>query len=131
MSNRKSSTFTEVELEFMQILWDQDEMNTDDIQKMLNDQDRNLTDGSIRKVLSILMEKGHIERRREGRSFFYKVKTVKEHAKRNIVSDMLKRAFSGSASSLVAALLDSNEVDDEDIEKIKVMIEKREQEAQE
>jgi BlaI family transcriptional regulator, penicillinase repressor len=131
MSNRKSSTFTEVELEFMQILWDQDEMNTDDIQKMLNKQDRNLTDGTIRKVLSILMEKGHVERRREGRSFFYKVKTVKEHAKRNIVSDMLKRAFSGSASSLVAALLDSNEVDDEDIEKIKVMIEKREQEAQE
>ena len=74
MARRKSSTFTEVELEFMNIIWEHDEVSTEDIQKFLEENDRYLTDGSIRKILSILMTKGHLERRKMGRRFYYKAK---------------------------------------------------------
>ena len=130
MSGRKSSTFTEVELEFMQILWDHEEMSTEEVQNALKAQDRELADGSIRKILSILLEKGHLTRTRQGRGFLYRARVVREQTKRNIVQDMLKRAFSGSVTGMVATLLDNPDLKREDVEEIKRLInahEKREQ----
>ena len=72
MGRRKSSTFTEVELEFMQVIWAAGEVSTDHVLEVLKGRGRNLSDGSIRKVLSILVQKGHLTRRREGRAFLYK-----------------------------------------------------------
>ena len=71
MPRRKSRTLTEVELEFMQILWGAGELTTEEVQSALRDQRRKLSDGSIRKMLSILVEKGYLSRRREGRGYLY------------------------------------------------------------
>ena len=78
MARRKSPTFTEVELEFMQIIWAHGEVSTEDIQIALREQGRDLSDGSIRKILSILMNKGHLNRRRVGRGFIYRAKKQKK-----------------------------------------------------
>ena len=122
MARRKSSTFTEVELEFMNIIWEHGEVSTEDIQKSLEENDRYLTDGSIRKILSILMTKGHLERRKMGRRFYYKAKVEETLAHKNIIQDILKRAFAGSAPLMVAALLGSRGVKKGDIEEIKRLI---------
>ena len=127
MARRKSPTFTEVELEFMQIVWDQEEVTTEDMQNILRTQDRDLSDGSIRKILSILMDKGHLERHRVGRSFIYHPKENRQQAHRSIIQDMLKRAFDNSASLLVAALLDTRKVTREEIEEIKHLIKEHEE----
>ncbi|MCE5251714.1 BlaI/MecI/CopY family transcriptional regulator, partial [bacterium] len=80
MPGRKSSTFTEVELEFMQIIWASGEVSTEDVQTTLRERGRELSDGAIRKILSILMTKGHLSRRRSGKSFYYRAKVHKEQA---------------------------------------------------
>ena len=123
MARRKSPTFTEVELEFMHIIWDRDEVTTDDIQNVLKERGRDLSDGSIRKILSILLSKGHLTRRRLGRSFYYKPRVEKNQAQRNMVQDLLKRAFDGSVSHMVAALFDSRSIDKNDIAEVKRLIE--------
>ena len=102
MARRKSRTLTDVELEFMQIIWQQDEISTEEIQQALLKQDRNLADGSIRKVLSILTDKGYLARRREGRGFLYHALVERTLANSNMVTDLLKRAFGGSAALMVA-----------------------------
>jgi len=130
MARRKSSTFTEVELEFMNIIWDQKEVSTEDIQNTLNKSGRKLSDGSIRKILSILMNKGHLTRRREGRSYYYKANVHKYRAHRKMVQDLLKRAFGGSAPEMVAALLDSRDIKNGDIKEIKRLIKEHEREEQ-
>jgi len=122
MARRKSPTFTEVELEFMQVVWGQGEVTTEDMQNILRTQNRDLTDGSIRKILSILIDKGHLERRRVGRSFIYRAKENRKQAHRSIIQDILKRAFDNSASLLVAALLDTRKVTHKEIEEIKQLI---------
>ena len=126
MARRKSPTFTEVELEFMHVIWNQGEVTTEDIQNTLGEKGRELSDGSIRKILSILMNKGHLLRRRVGRGFLYRAKEQKNQAHRNIVQDILKRAFEGSPSLMVAALLDSRDVSRSDIEEIKRLIKEHE-----
>jgi len=128
MPGRKSPTFTEVELEFMQIIWDLGKVSTEDVQNTLSERGRELSDGAIRKILSILMEKGHLTREKKGRSFLYSAKVPKEQAHHNMVRDLLTRAFSGSVTRMAAALLNSSEVSDDDIDEIKRLIAERERE---
>jgi BlaI family transcriptional regulator, penicillinase repressor len=125
MARRTSKTLTEVELEFMQILWRVRESTPDGIQDQLLTQERDLTGGSIRKILSILMRKGYVVRRKQGKSFYYRPVVERERAQGSMIGDMLTRMFGGSAVHLVAALLDSHEVPGEDLDTIEKLIEKR------
>ncbi len=128
MGRRKSRTFTEVELEFMQVVWAAGEVSTNHVQEVLDGRGRNLSDGSIRKILSILVKKGHLTRRREGRAFLYKPKVREGQANRKMVQDLVKRAFGGSAALMVAALIDSNPLNERDLKDIKRLIAKPEKE---
>ncbi len=123
MARRKSPTYTEVELEFMHIIWELGEVTTEDMQRTLEERNRPLSDGSIRKILSILLAKGHVERRRDGRSFYYKAKVDKDNARKNMVQDLLKRAFDGSVSLMVAALFDSRDLQKDDLQAVRRLIE--------
>lgn len=126
MARRKSTTLTEVELEFMRIVWSREEVTTEDIQNTLGENDRHLTDGAIRRVLAILMEKGYLSRRRQGIGFFYKARVEKESAYGSIFRDLLNRAFDGSGSLMIASFLDTVDIKRDELDQIKRLIEDRE-----
>ena len=117
---------TDVELEFMKVLWADGELSTEQVQKALRGQGRLLADGSIRKVLSILVAKGYAARRAEGRGFLYRATAPMEQAQRSMLLDLAGRAFGGSAALMVAALLDERSVRKGEIEQIKKLIAKHE-----
>lgn len=123
---QKDGKLTEVELEFMQILWDQGEALTEDVQRALDAQGRRLTGGTIRKVLKILMRKGHVSRRALKRGFLYRARVPGAQAQKSLVRDFVKRAFGGSAAMMVAALIDTREVGKKDLDEIKRLIAEKE-----
>ena len=129
MPQPRTRTLTKVELEFMQIIWKRREATTEDIMEELSAKGRHLSDGAVRRMLAILIEKGYLSRRRSGMAFIYKAEVAEEQATRKILKDLLERAFKGKASLLVAALLDSRSIDKKDIRKIKKLIEDREKEG--
>ncbi len=129
MARRKASTFTEVELEFMHVVWESGEVSTEDVQRVLRRSGRELSDGSIRKVLSILVKKGHLTRRKTGRSFLYKAKIPQKKANIKMVQDLLKRGFRGSPSLMVAALLENRALGKRDLKKIQELITEYEKES--
>jgi len=126
MARHKSRTMTDVELEFMKVLWEEGELSTEQVQKALRGQGRLLADGSIRKVLSILVAKGYAARRAEGRGFLYRATAPIEQAQRSMLLDLAGRAFGGSAALMVAALLDTRSVRKGEIEQIKKLIARHE-----
>ena len=128
MPRRKSRTLTEVELEFMQIVWELGEVTTEDVLEQLRRQGRDLSDGSVRKILSILVTKGYVSRRPDGRAFRYRAEVPKGRANRNMLLDLANRAFGGSPALMVAALLDIPKLSNKDLKKIKQLIAEREQE---
>ena len=130
MARRKTSTFTEVELEFMHVVWESGEVSTEDVQRVLRRSGRELSDGSIRKVLSILVKKGHLIRRKTGRSFLYKAKIPQKKANVKMVQDLLKRGFRGSPSLMMAALLESRTVNKRDMKRIQQLIAKYERQSE-
>ncbi len=130
MARRKASTYTEVELEFMHVVWESGEVGTEEVQRVLRRSGRELSDGSIRKVLSILVKKGHLTRRKTGRSFLYKAKIPQKKANIKMVQDLLKRGFRGSPSLMMAALLESRTVNKRDMKKIQQLIAKYERQSE-
>ena len=125
VARRTSKTLTEVELEFMQILWRRGEATPDVMQEELVKKGRDITGGSIRKILAILMRKGYVDRRKESKAHVYRAVVGKQRAQRGIVGDILQRAFGGSAANMIAALLDSQPVPEEDLDAIEQLIAER------
>lgn len=128
MARRKSRTLTEVELEFMQVIWNAAEVTTESVLEALGSQGRNLSDGSVRKMLSILQRKGYLSRRRLGRAFLYKAIVNEREATKKMVTDLLKRAFDGKAALMVATLLENRALCQKEIDEIKRLIASREKE---
>jgi predicted transcriptional regulator len=125
MASRTKRTPTAVELEFLQVLWDKGEATTEDVMSALADDGRPLADGTVRKMLSILMDKGFVARRKQGRGYVYRPTVGREQAGRRLVADLLKRGFGGNAALMVAALIDSRSIDDEDVDEITRLIAER------
>jgi BlaI family transcriptional regulator, penicillinase repressor len=126
MARRRSRTLTEVELEFMKIVWDSAEVAASDIRGTLAKRGRHLADGAIRRVLSIMLEKGYLICRKDGKAFLYLANISREQTRGSMVGDLLSGLFDGSESLVVAALLDRKDVTREELEKIKRLIRERE-----
>ena len=126
MPRRKSRTLTQLELEIMQIVWKEGETTVKDISDSLRQTGHPLALPSIRTMLSILEDKGYVERRREGREHVYRAVVSGEQAQRRILKDIIDRAFDGSASHLVAALVSGEMVSQKELEEARRLIEKRE-----
>jgi len=125
VARRASKTLTEVELELMQILWKSGESTPDDFQAELAKVGRDITGGSIRKILSILIRKGYVDRRKMGKAHVYRAIVAEERAQGGMLEDILRRVFSGSAAHMVSTLLNSPEVPEEDLDTIEKIIAER------
>jgi predicted transcriptional regulator len=125
MARRKTRTFTEVELEFMRILWERGDSSPEDIADAFAARGRTLSGGAIRNVLAIMGEKGYVTRRKEGKAFLYRAKVTRDEARRDMAGDLLDTVFSGSESLLVASLLERRDIRPEELEEIERMIAER------
>ena len=122
MPRKKSRTLTDVELEFMEIIWTLGEATPDNVSTALIEKGRSVSIGSIRNVLSIMIRKGYLTRSKKGKAFFYSAKIPKNQARRAIIQDILVTAFEGSESQVVAALLDSSKSKKKELKKIRRLL---------
>jgi BlaI family transcriptional regulator, penicillinase repressor len=127
MARWKSRTLTEGELDFMRALWELGEASPDEIQAALGRHDRFLTGGTIRNVLAVMMEKGYVSRRKQGKAHLYRAAVDEGKALKSMAQDLLATAFGGSESLLVASILKDREVHPEELEKISRLIERQKQ----
>lgn len=61
---------------------------------------------SVRKLLEILEQKGHISHEQDGRRYVYSPSMDREQAGRSALQKLLRTFFGGSPEKVVAALLD-------------------------
>jgi BlaI family transcriptional regulator, penicillinase repressor len=123
MPRWKSRTLTEGELDFMRALWALGEAAPEEIQEALARQGREVTGGTIRNVLAVLMEKKYAARRKQGKAHLYRATVSEEQALAEMAGNLLSGAFGGSESLLVAALLKNREVNPDELAAIETLIE--------
>ncbi len=87
------------------------------------------SNSSVRILLSILEEKGHLAHRVDGTRFIYRPTLEPEKAKRSALAHLVKIFFGGSTTEVVAALLDNPELSDEEREELVRLIEQNRKEG--
>lgn len=113
MTTRPKSKFTSAELEVMQVLWEHKEQKPAEIQERFP---RSIKNPALRSLLTILVDKGHITRRKEGKAYLYKAKTKQNKAWQQQISEVINTYFNGSAQALVMNLVKTEKLSKEDIE---------------
>lgn len=116
--------FTEGELEVMQIFWDEGaEMKPVEVQERFP---RPIKNSALRSYLTILTEKGHLVRRREGKAFVYRAATRQESAFRSMYRQLVETFCGGSTEALIAQLIKSEEISAEELAELRKLAEGKE-----
>lgn len=112
--------FTAGETEVMRILWKHGEMKPAEIQQQFS---RTIKNPALRSYLSILLEKGHVARRKVGKAYYYRAKTKRESTFRRMLGDLVNTCFDGSTEALLCHLIKVEKLSEEELLELKRLAE--------
>ena len=81
-------------------------MNGRDVMNLLNQDGKDRAYTSVTSLMNVMVDKGILRRIPDGRAFLYESLLPRQKTLSSILKDLVGRAFEGSASALVAHLLD-------------------------
>ncbi len=94
--------FSRRERQIMDIVYRRGETSARDIWTALPDQP---SYGSVRKLLQILVSKGHLKQRPDGRSLLYAAVRTRKRAAHSALSRLLDTFYDGSVEEAVSGML--------------------------
>ena len=122
MPRQKSQTFTERELEIMQLLWDRGEATVRDIQEALPGARHY---NSVLTIIRVLERKNHIEHRQEGRGFVYRPVAPRDESRSRVLAHLIENVFGGSSESVVLNLVETGNLTLDELDQIRRKLRKR------
>jgi len=121
MPPRKSITLTEAELRLMKLLWARGESAVGDLVAAIAESEA-LAYTSVLTTIRILERKGYVRHRQEGRAFIYWPCVEEHEAGKSEIRHMMQRFFGNSRERLLLSLLGDDEIDAEELRRLKEMI---------
>src|SRR5215475_5587338 len=110
---------TAAELDILAVLWSLGVATVREVHDELG-KDQGYT--TTLKTMQLMIEKGLLTRSERFGSHVYETSVPKEQTQRQIAGDLLKRAFGGSARSLVMGALKAQPASREELEEIRGML---------
>ena len=122
---------TEFELAILQLLWRDGPGTVREVLHRLN-HERASEAGytTVLKMLQIMTEKGLVERDDSRRPQVYRSRLSQQQTQRQLVSDLLDRAFGGSAKQLVMQALATRKTSEAELTQIEKLLDKLEGDTQ-
>ena len=121
MVRPRSTHPTPAELDVLKVLWHRGPSTVREVMDALGNRPRRAYT-SVMSLMNVMEDKGLLRREPQGRAFLYHPKLAREKTLGTMVDDLLGRAFDGSASLLVARLLDQSNPTTGELEKIRAAI---------
>jgi predicted transcriptional regulator len=115
---------TDAELAILRVLWERGPSTVRQVHDVLS-RDRPAAYTTALKLLQIMTEKGLVRRDDTDRTHIYQARLSEEQTQRQLVRDLLDRAFGGSASKLVMQALAARRATPEELGEIRKLIEMR------
>ena len=112
---------TDAELAILRILWDRGPSTVRQVHEILG-RERQAAYTTALKLLQIMTEKGLVERDERDRTHIYRARLSEETTQRQLVRDLVDRAFGGSSSKLVLQALASKRASAEELRDIRKAI---------
>ena len=131
MARSGSNYPTELELEILKILWDASPLPVRDVRARLAEQAaRPLSHSSVITMLNIMVRKGYLHRRKQGKAFFFTPNVKRQSVAGGIVGDLLARVFDGSPSAMVLNLIETADLDVGEVAELRRLIARKAKEQQ-
>lgn len=120
MANQQNKP-TKAELEILSILWEKEAATVREVHEVINGR-KPTAYTTVLKMLQIMFEKGLVKRDDSNRAHIFSAKQPEEQTQKNLVSDLLEKAFRGSALKLVQHVLESKPATAEELVEIRQLI---------
>jgi BlaI family transcriptional regulator, penicillinase repressor len=117
---------TDAELAILRVLWQRGASTVRQVHDELL-RERPAAYTTALKLLQIMTEKGLVRRDETDRTHVYNARYSEEHTQRQLVRDLLDRAFGGSSSKLVMQALNTKRASAEELTEIRRLIDGREE----
>jgi predicted transcriptional regulator len=115
---------TELELEILKVLWQQQPLSGQEVRDALAP-GRDLTYSSVMSMLGIMEEKGYVRRRKSGGRFVYSPRITQAATGRRMLRDLVDRVYGGSALDVMVNLLETSQVDREELKELRALIQRK------
>ena len=112
---------TDSELEILEVLWTSGPSTVREVHNAISLRRETLYT-TILKLMQIMLVKGLVDRETEQRSHVYRAKRKAELTQRQLVKDLVSRAFGGSANRLVMQALQVQKISADEIEAIRELL---------
>ena len=122
------SETNDAELAILRVLWDRGPSTVRQVHDVLN-RERPAAYTTALKLLQIMTEKGLVERDERDRTHIYRARLSEEQTQRQLIRDLVDRAFDGSASKLVMQALASRRATPDELREIRRAIDGARQES--
>jgi BlaI family penicillinase repressor len=118
---------TEGELAILQVLWEQGPLSVRDVQRILN-AIRPTGYTTILKLMQIMTDKGLVKRDQTTRPQIYRPRHPQEKTQKQLLHDLMQRAFSGSMKALVMQALPKGKASAEELQELEGLLDRLESE---
>ncbi len=113
------------QLAIMRELWEHGEVTVAALQDLLGI-DPPLAYSTVATVLSRMEKKGLVTHRSVDRVYYYRAAVSEDRAGQTLVGEFVERIFGGRPSELVNHLLDNDQVDAKELQRIKTLVHEHE-----
>src|SRR5258708_30599224 len=112
---------TDAELEILTVLWSIGPGTVREVHEVINRR-RPAQYSTVLKFLQIMTEKRLVRRNQKQRAHIYEPARSREWTQRQLAGDLLDRAFSGSAKSLLVGALSARKATKEDVAEMRKLL---------
>jgi predicted transcriptional regulator len=112
---------TDAELAILRVLWERGPSTVRQVNDALSaSRDTGYT--TTLKLMQIMTEKGLVSRDESDRTHIYVARSSRDQTQRQLVSDLVQRAFGGSAAALVLQALNAHPASSDELKEIQKLI---------
>lgn len=121
MARHKTPGPTDRELAILGVLWERGPSTVRQVNEAIS-ADRTTGYTTTLKLMQIMTEKGLVVRDESDRTHVYKANVAEEQTQRQLVGDLMDRAFGGSARKLVMQALAAKKVSAAELARIRQLL---------
>jgi predicted transcriptional regulator len=118
------SVLTDQELEIMKIVWQKGSATVREVYEELL-RHRKIAYTTVMTVMGILEQKGRLRKSEDGRAFVYTPTEPQTKVVGTMVQEFVKRVFNGSAQPLLVHLVENLDVDDDQLDEIRKLLQEK------
>lgn len=120
---------TDAELTILNVLWHSGPSTVREVLSRLQEsRSPEIGYTTVLKLMQIMTDKGLIERDSSQRPQIYRALLSQDETQQNFISDLLDKAFGGSAKRLVMQILATKEASNEEMAEVEQLLDKLEKE---